>query len=63
MGSKSRDMMSQTMLANKKQGTWIKYTPLTLLNQRKLTLTARNTLFCYKIIGAPKIFKLAESPI
>jgi hypothetical protein len=42
-----------------------KYTPLvirvnnknkqlTLLSQRKLALTARNTLLCYKIIGAHK---------
>jgi hypothetical protein len=35
--------MSETPLANKKQGN--KYTPLTLVSQRKLALTARNTLF------------------
>jgi hypothetical protein len=28
--------MSQTPLSNMKQGTWTKYTPLTLLSQRKL---------------------------
>ncbi len=38
---------------------WNKYTPLTLLSQRKLELIARNThsaLYC-KIIRAPKKFK------
>jgi hypothetical protein len=57
--------MSQTPLNNKKQENWTKYTPLTLLSQRELALTARYTLFClYKIIGAhKKIKKLAASPI
>jgi hypothetical protein len=31
---------------------------LTLLRHRKLALTARNTLFEHKIIGAPKKFKI-----
>jgi hypothetical protein len=36
--------MSQTPLTNKKlEETWTKYTPLTLLSQRKLALTVRNT--------------------
>ncbi len=40
--------------------TWTKYTPLTLLSQRKLALTARNTIFA--VIKAlevlqPKKFK------
>jgi hypothetical protein len=30
---------------------------LALLSQRKLALTARNTLFAYKIIGAPNKFQ------
>jgi hypothetical protein len=34
-----------TLLTNKSKETWIKYTPLTLLRQSKLALTARNTLF------------------
>jgi hypothetical protein len=37
--------------------TWTKYTPLTLLSQRKLALSARNTLLHCKIIGAPKKLK------
>jgi hypothetical protein len=32
--------MSQTLLATKKQGNLDKYTPLTLLSQLKLALTA-----------------------
>jgi hypothetical protein len=40
-----REEIYQTLLTNKKQVTWIKYRPLTLLSQRKLALTARNTLF------------------
>ncbi len=36
---------------------------LTLLRQCKLALTARNTLFCYKIIGAPKQFKKWLRPL
>ncbi len=36
--------MSQTVLGPCKE-TWTKYKPLTLLSQRKLSLTARNTLF------------------
>jgi hypothetical protein len=37
--------ISQTLLTNKKQRTWIKYTSLTLLSQGKLALTEGNTLF------------------
>ncbi len=36
---------------------------LTLLSQRKLALTARNTLLHYKIIGAPKKFKKWPRPL
>jgi hypothetical protein len=37
---------SQILLTNEKQGTWTKYTPTTtLFSQRKLALTAKNTLF------------------
>jgi hypothetical protein len=46
--------MSQTLLTSKKQGNLDEYTPVTLLNQRKLALTARDTLLHYKIIEAPK---------
>jgi hypothetical protein len=38
----------QTLLNNKKKGNLVKYTPLTLLSQHKLPLTARNTLFALK---------------
>jgi hypothetical protein len=41
----SNEEMSQTLLINKNKEKWTKYTPLTLLNQRKLALIARNTLF------------------
>jgi hypothetical protein len=54
--------MSQTLQTNKKQGTWIKYAPLTVLSQRKLTLTAKNTFLCHKIIGAPKKLKTGRVP-
>jgi hypothetical protein len=37
--------MSQTLLTNKKQKTWNKYTPVKLLRQCKLAITERNTLF------------------
>ncbi len=37
--------MSQAPLTNKKQGNLDKYTPLKLLSQRKLGITARNRLF------------------
>jgi hypothetical protein len=40
--------ISQTLRTNKKQETWSKCTPLTLLSQCKLALTARNTLFALK---------------
>jgi hypothetical protein len=44
--------------------TWTKFTPITLLSQRKLALTARNTLFALKIIEATTKFKkMALSPI
>jgi hypothetical protein len=54
------------------QCTLYKYTPLVitgngkngqvaLLSQHKLALTERNTLFCYKIIGAHK--KLKNGPV
>jgi hypothetical protein len=54
--------MSPTPLTNIRiKETWTKYmyTPLTLLSERKLALTARNTLFALynKIIGATKKFK------
>jgi hypothetical protein len=40
------DAMSKTLLTNKKPGKLdYNYTPLTLLSQRKLALTARNILF------------------
>jgi hypothetical protein len=48
-----RDEMSQTLLTNKKQGTW---TPLTLLNQRKLAFT-----FCV-IKSLEPIKKLKKLP-
>jgi hypothetical protein len=39
--------MSETQLTNffKSKEAWTKYTPVTLLRQRQLALTARNTLF------------------
>jgi hypothetical protein len=40
--------------------------PLTLLGQRKLALTVRNStlhFLCYKIIGAPKKFKNWPRPL
>ncbi len=47
--------MSQILLTNKKQGNLdFKYTPLTLLSQHKLSLTARNILLRYKIVRARK---------
>ncbi len=36
--------MSQNLRTNKSKETWTKYKPLTLLSQRKLALTGRNTL-------------------
>jgi hypothetical protein len=35
----------QTLLPTRSNETWMKYTPLTLLSQHKLALTARKTLF------------------
>jgi hypothetical protein len=37
--------MSHTLLTKKSMETCTKYTPVTLLSQRKLAITARNTLF------------------
>ncbi len=53
--------MSQILLTNKKQGNLVKYTPLTLSNQRKLALTARHFLR-YKFLGAPKKLKRLACP-
>jgi hypothetical protein len=44
--------------------TWTKYTPLTILNQRKLALTLRNTLFAlYNHRSTLKILIMDPSPI
>jgi hypothetical protein len=34
-----------------------------IVRQTKLALTARNTLFAFKIIGAPKVFKKLLRPL
>jgi hypothetical protein len=68
-----RPIQRQLLLVQYKQQanpllSMLNYTPLvissndknkqqTLSSQRKLALIARNTLFCYKIIGAPKKLK------
>jgi hypothetical protein len=46
--------MSQTLLTKE---TWTKYMPLTLLSQRKLALTARNTLCVIKSLEQLKNLK------
>jgi hypothetical protein len=47
MGSKGRYLKKSTNPCRpiKSKKTWTKYTPLTLLSNRKLALTARNKLF------------------
>jgi hypothetical protein len=46
--ARADEEISQTLLNNYKQGNLdYKYTPVTLLSQRKLASTARNTLFAF----------------
>jgi hypothetical protein len=40
-----KKMFQTLLLTNKNQENWTNYTALTLLSQRELALTARNTLF------------------
>ncbi len=51
--------MSQTLLTNKKQGTWTKYTPITLLQTR---INQEEYFFRYKIIVSPKNCKTGRVP-
>ncbi len=44
---------------NKNKEKWTKYTSLTLLNQRKLALIARNTLFALQNNWSNKKFKMS----
>jgi len=50
MGSKGRYLKKSTKRCRpiRSKETWIKYTLLTLLSQRKLALNAKNTLLRYK---------------
>ncbi len=67
MGSKGQYLKEiyQTLLTNKKQGNLDYVHATNIFSQRKLALTARNTLFTfiqYKIIGATKKFKKRALP-
>jgi hypothetical protein len=52
--------MNQTLL---RKETWTKYTLLTLLSQRKLALSTRNTFFALSLEHLNNFKKLALSPI
>jgi hypothetical protein len=67
MGSKGQipEELSQTLLTNKKQGTWTKYTPLTLSRQCQLALTAIKKIFCLitSLEHLKNFLKMIPSPI